>query len=34
LPISNLAVIQGGETTERNYWAATNSALPVYLEEE
>jgi len=34
LPISNLAVIQGGETTERNYQAASNSGLPVYLEEE
>jgi hypothetical protein len=34
LPISNLAVIQGGEATERNYQAATNCGLPVYLEEE
>ncbi len=34
LPISNLAVIQGGEATERNYEAACTSGLPVYLEEE
>jgi hypothetical protein len=34
LPINNLAVIQGGEATERNYQAASNSGLPVYLEEE
>ena len=34
LPISNLAVIQGGEATERNYQAACNGRLPVYLEEE
>lgn len=34
LPINNLAVIQGGEATERNYRAASNSGLPVYLEEE
>ncbi len=34
LPISNLAVIQGGEATERTYEAACNSGLPVYLEEE
>ncbi len=34
LPISNLAVIQGGEATERNYQTACNSGLPVYLEEE
>lgn len=34
LPISNLAVIQGGESTERNYKAACNGGLPIYLEEE
>jgi len=34
LPISNLAVIQGGEATEHNYEAACTSGLPVYLEEE
>jgi hypothetical protein len=34
LPISNLAVIQGGEATERNYEAACYSELPVYLEGE
>jgi hypothetical protein len=34
LPINNLVVIQGGEATERNYQAACNSGLPVYLEEE
>jgi hypothetical protein len=34
LPINNLAVIQGGEATERNYEAACTSGLPVYLEEE
>jgi hypothetical protein len=40
LPISNLAVIQGGggkdmpSATERNYRAASNGRLPVYLEEE
>lgn len=34
LPISNLAVIQGGEATERNYLSACTSGLPVYLEEE
>lgn len=33
LPISNLAVIQGAEATERNYQAACKSGLPVYLEE-
>jgi hypothetical protein len=34
LPIHNLAVIQGGEATGRNYRAACASALPVYIEEE
>jgi hypothetical protein len=40
LPISNLAVIQGGDgkdmpmATERNHQAACVSGLPVYLEEE
>jgi hypothetical protein len=40
LPISNLAVIQGGggkdmpDATERNYQSACKSGLPVYLEEE
>jgi hypothetical protein len=34
LPISNLAVIQGGEATERNFQAASVSGLPVFLEEE
>lgn len=34
LPISNLAVIQGGEATEHNYESACTSGLPVYLEEE
>jgi hypothetical protein len=34
LPISNLAVIKGGEATERNYQAVCNSGLPVFLEEE
>jgi hypothetical protein len=33
LPISNLAVIQGGEATERNYQTACFSGLPVNLEE-
>ena len=33
LPISNLAVIQGGEATERNYLAACFSGLPVNIEE-
>jgi hypothetical protein len=34
LPISNLAVIKGGEATERNFRAASASGLPVFLEQE
>ncbi len=34
LPITNLAVIKGGENTEKNHQAAGKSGLPVYLEEE
>ena len=34
LPITNLAVINGGEDTEKNHEAAGKSGLPVYLEEE
>ena len=34
LPITNLAVIKGGEDTEKNHEAAGKSGLPVYLEEE
>lgn len=33
LPITNLAVIKGGEDTEKNHQAAGKSGLPVYLEE-
>ena len=34
LPITNLAVIKGGEATQANYEAASRSGLPVSLEDE
>jgi len=34
LPITNLAVIKGGEKTEKNYKAAQRGGLPVFLEDE
>lgn len=33
LPLTNLAVITGGESTEANYRAALQSSLPVLLED-